>query len=208
MVVKLGFEDRSDVDEAVNVFEVVFEGFFEVFEGFFVVVVVLVGTAQVEMALRAGGVKLDGDQVRLDGLVNLTGSVIGVTQVVECWVMLRIQGNSFEVELNCFHIVIFSAVRITQIVEALHFLRIQFESISIVLDSSLNILFEILGIGQVIVDIGNFIVNFDDFFIVTDGLLGLSHVILGICEPDQSLNILWVVNQRLLEVLSGSLSMS
>ena len=77
------------------------------------------------MALWTCWIKLNGNEVRLDGLLNLPSSMVSIPQVVEGWVVLRIKSNGFQIELNGFHVVIFIAVGITQVVEALNFLRIE-----------------------------------------------------------------------------------
>ena len=80
---------------------------------------VAVGAGKVKVALRAGWVQLDGQFVRMNGLLQLSSPVVGVTQVVESWVVERVESNCVEVELDCLAVVVLVAIGVSEVVEAL-----------------------------------------------------------------------------------------
>lgn len=60
----------------------------------------------------------------MDRLVDLACSVVSVPQVVERWIVKRVEANRFDVVLNCFVVVILVAVAVTDVVVALNFLGV------------------------------------------------------------------------------------
>ena len=85
----------SNVDEAIYVFLIVLQSLLVIDQSLIVIAIVLVSTGQVEVALRTRLVQFDGDVVRLNSLLDLPCSVVGVSQVVERRVVLRVKGNRF-----------------------------------------------------------------------------------------------------------------
>jgi hypothetical protein len=144
----------------------------------------------------------------MNGLLNLPSSVISISQVVESRVMKLIQSNCLEVELDGLLIIVFIAVRVADVIVAFHFLWIQIESLFVVFNGLIDFLEQVKCICQVVIDVSNFLVQFDSAFVILDCLFGFANVVESIGKTNYTLDLLWVVHQRLLEVLGSCLCMS
>ena len=58
----------------------------------------------------------------MDGLFVLLGHVIGVSQIVEGWIMERVYANGLQVELYCFRELATVAICISKVIETFYFL--------------------------------------------------------------------------------------
>ena len=105
------------------------------------------GAGKVEVALRAGGVQLDGQFVRMNGLLQLSSPVVGVTQVVESWVVEWVESDGVEVELDCLAVVVLVAIGVSEVVEALYLLWVQLKRFLVVLDGFIHRFEQIESIG-------------------------------------------------------------
>lgn len=74
------------------------------------------------MAFRGVLVKTDTNSIGINGILEVANSVIGITQVVNCRLMHRINRDGLRVVVYGIDEVLFIAIRVTKIVVSFYFL--------------------------------------------------------------------------------------
>jgi len=134
--------------------------------------------------------------------------MIRITKVIERWIMKGVELNRLQVVLDSLDIVRLITERVTDVVIALNLLWVQIKSLFVAVNGFWDVLEQVLCISQVIINISNFIIKFDCLLIVSDCFFGFTDIIQGVSQTNKCLDLIGVVDKRLLEVLHGSLGMS
>lgn len=77
-------------------------------------------------------IQLDAGPVRFDGLFQVADPMVSVSQIVERWVVHRIESYGLHVILDGLLILILIAVRVAQVVVSLDLFGIEIESLLVV----------------------------------------------------------------------------
>ena len=131
----------------------------------------------------------------MNGLLNLTGSVVGKPEVVEGGVVEGVEADGFEVILDGFSVVIFVTITISNVIVAFYLFGIQMQRLLVIDDCFLGFLKQIERICQIVVDIGDLVIELDGALVVLNGLLWFSDIIQSVCETNQCLKFFWIVNE-------------
>lgn len=82
-------------------------------DGVLDVALVTEGACEVEVALCTIWIQLDGQSVRMNGMVVLAVQMVCVAKVIEGWVVQRVESDCLQVVLNCLGVIATVAIRIT-----------------------------------------------------------------------------------------------
>jgi hypothetical protein len=131
--------------------------------------------------------------------------VVRISQIVECRIVKRIKSDSLEIVLNRLLVVVLVAVAVANVVVALYLFRVDLESLLVVIDGLLDVLKKVVSVCEIVEDIRDFIVNLNGPLVVLDCFLWFSEVVESIGKSNQCLDLLWVIDQSLLEVFCSCL---
>jgi hypothetical protein len=113
-----------NVDHSVQVLRVQLLGLFVMFSCTLEVFIVVECASKIEVTLCTGRIQLDGELIGVDSLFVLLRHVVGISQIIEGWVMLRVEPDSLQIEVDGFHKLTLVTAGIAEVVVAFHLLGI------------------------------------------------------------------------------------